>query len=200
MDASLHETLEVWDNYHEKTAREKVVCCVQNLGPPRPLVPNRERDGEGDVDGPDGNKTSVDGNNTKKYGLACPLLSQREMVGQMPAWTAGYIDLPPNAIKDAEGIGQFAQLYFVSDAQERSLEFGLADPKQDYWEDSTAQRVLLSAGDSFYVPPGNIYRLENHSKVKACKLHWVIFMPFSDPGYVAGSSVSAGTVVDGISA
>ena len=175
--------LSVWDNYHEKTSREKVVCCVKNVGPPRELPRFDDR--------PLGKD---------KVGSACPLLSQREVTGQMPAWTAGYIDLPPGAIKDAEGIGQFAQLYFVSDAQPGSLEFGLADPRQDYWDDSTAQRVLLGPGDSFYVPPGNIYRLENHSLVKACKLHWVIFMPISDPNYVAGSSVSGGTVVDGVSA
>ena len=37
--------------------------------------------------------------------------------------------------------------------------------------------MLLKKGDSFYVPPCNIYRLENHSTVKSCKLFWTIIKP-----------------------
>lgn len=111
----------------------------------------------------------------------------------------GYIDLPAEAIKDAEGVGKYTQLYFVAEGQPGSLEFALADPSDDVWVDETAQRMLLGPGDSFYVPPGNIYRLENHSKVKACKLYWVVVMPIAEPEDFAGSSVSEGTVVSGVS-
>ena len=41
---------------------------------------------------------------------------------------------------------------------------GLADPQEEEWRDEIAQRVLLRQGDFFFVPPGNIYRLENHSR------------------------------------
>ena len=37
--------------------------------------------------------------------------------------------------------------------------------------------MLLKKGDSFYVPPGNIYRLENHSTAKSCMLFWTIIKP-----------------------
>jgi len=32
----------------------------------------------------------------------------------------GFVELPPEAIKDAEGVGQFAQVFFVSDCQDLS--------------------------------------------------------------------------------
>ncbi len=35
---------------------------------------------------------------------------------------------------------------------------GIASPESDSWDDKTAQRRLLSKGDTFFVPPGNIYR------------------------------------------
>ena len=38
------------------------------------------------------------------------------------------------------------------------VELGIADPKEEEWKDDIAQRILLRKGDSFFVPPGNIYR------------------------------------------
>ena len=38
------------------------------------------------------------------------------------------------------------------------MEFGLADPSDEDWNEKLAQRVLLKQKDSFYVPPGNVYR------------------------------------------
>ena len=92
----------------------------------------------------------------------------------------GFIELPPDAIKDAEGVGRFTQVFFVSDCQDGALELGLADPAKDEWVDRSAQRVLLKKGDCFYVPPGNIYRLENHSTAKASKLFWMIVKPIAE--------------------
>ena len=45
------------------------------------------------------------------------------------------------------------------------------------FDGATAQRFLLSAGDQFFVPPQNIYRLENHSTLKEAKLFWAIIKP-----------------------
>ena len=47
------------------------------------------------------------------------------------------------------------------------------DRQVDFDADS-AQRYLLSPGDQFFVPPNNVYRLENHSNLKASKLFWAI--------------------------
>lgn len=68
------------------------------------------------------------------------------------------MELPPTAIKDAEGVGDLLQIFFVADCQDLGLELALADPTKTDWSDETAQRQLLRKGDSFYVPPGNIYR------------------------------------------
>ena len=68
------------------------------------------------------------------------------------------MDLPPGAIKDAEGVGKYSQVFFVSSCENDAVELGIADPTIDSWEDESAQRLLLRKGDSFYVPPGNIYR------------------------------------------
>jgi hypothetical protein len=38
------------------------------------------------------------------------------------------------------------------------VELGIADPREDEWRDDVAQRSLLRKGDSFFIPPGNIYR------------------------------------------
>lgn len=42
--------------------------------------------------------------------------------------------------------------------------------------------MLLSEGDSFHVPPGNIYRLENHSKTVSSKIYWTIVKPIKVEG------------------
>lgn len=57
----------------------------------------------------------------------------------------------------------------------------MSDPVKEEWDDSIAQRVVLSEGDSFHVPPGNIYRLENHSTDQVCKLYWTIIKPYKGP-------------------
>ncbi len=64
----------------------------------------------------------------------------------MSGWISGFVQLPPKAIKDAEAVGQYSQVFFVSDCQEGSLEVGIADPTIDIWNDQTAQRVLLNKG------------------------------------------------------
>ena len=67
--------------------------------------------------------------------------------------------------------------YMPSLSQHTTVELGIADPNKGEWDDAAAQRQMLDKGDSFYVPPGNIYRLENHSEVKTCMIHWCIIKP-----------------------
>lgn len=64
----------------------------------------------------------------------------------------------------------------VGDCQPNSLEFALADPsgKDGEFDPKTAQRYLLSKGDIFQIPPGNVYRLENHSTTAKATLFWTI--------------------------
>ena len=37
-----------------------------------------------------------------------------------------------------------------------------------------ARRFLLSPDDQFYIPPNNVYRLENHSTTETCRVFWTI--------------------------
>jgi hypothetical protein len=177
-----HETLQVWDDYYDRPAPQQVVYVAEAQPAPQPLPVTGERPA-----------SRVD-----DVGYAAHYFHAPEMAGgTMSGWMAGAVELPPHAIKDAEGVGKYLQVFFVASAQAHALEFGLADPSQDAWIDGTAQRLLLSAGDSFYVPPGNIYRLENHSPTTTARLFWMIVYPVEDAagGAVASVSVSVSSTV-----
>jgi len=95
----------------------------------------------------------------------------------------GNLILPPKGIKDSESVGPCAQTFTVCLSQPKAIEVAFGDPDQPDGEldDETAQRFLLGPGDMFRVPPGNSYRLENHSDVTDCLLTWTIIRPRSVP-------------------
>lgn len=106
-------------------------------------------------------------------------------------------------MKDAEGVGRFMQVFYVVDCQQDGLEMGLAHPELPEYDERTAQRTLLRRGDFFCVPPGNIYRLENHSTAKAARLSYTIIKPISQKragsrGQAHASPGSEDTVVPGM--
>ena len=51
-----------------------------------------------------------------------------------------------------------SSVYFPTSFLYLEVELGIADPQEEEWKDDIAQRILLRKGDSFFVPPGNIYR------------------------------------------
>eukprot|EP01039_Chlorochromonas_danica_P007461 gene7461-8248_t len=172
IDGTKEKVLQTWDIYKEQPTEQRVVNLRSAMPPLRPLVP-------GD----------------SKSGLAGHTFVIPEIKREISGWIAGYLDLPPQGVKDAELVGKYAQIFFVSSGQEKALEFGLADPSTEDWDDQLAQRVLLSPGDSFYVPPGNMYRLQNHSVALAAQLFFVVVQPIEEPNEEVGSSVSGATVV-----
>ena len=93
-----------------------------------------------------------------------------------PGYIAGNVVIPPRGIKDSEGVGLCSQIFTVGDCQPNSLELAVADPtgQDGEFDPDTAQRYLLSKGDMFQIPPGNVYRIENHSKKVKAALFWVI--------------------------
>jgi centromere protein C len=93
-----------------------------------------------------------------------------------PGFISGNMVIPPRGIKDAEGVGLCSQVFNIGDCQPNSVEFALADPSsQDgEFDPDTAQRFLLSKGDMFQIPPGNIYKIENHSRTDEACLFWTI--------------------------
>ena len=94
----------------------------------------------------------------------------------LPGYIVGSLLLPPKGIKDAEAVGSSDQVFTVVKGQAKSIEVAYADPDNDNetWDPEAAQRFLLSVGDTFLVPPGNAYRLQNHSKTSDCLLSWLI--------------------------
>lgn len=96
-----------------------------------------------------------------------------------PGYIMGNLILAPTAIKDSESVGTFAQTFTVCTCQPKALEVAYGDPDQPggALDPATAQRFLLSPGDLFRVPPGNSYRLENHSQRTDAVLTWTIIRP-----------------------
>jgi len=93
-----------------------------------------------------------------------------------PGYIVGSLILPPRGIKDAEAVGLCAQVFTVVRGQPRSIEIAYGDPDngQAVWEPATAERFMLSQGDNFFIPPGNTYRIQNHSKTTEALLSWTI--------------------------
>ncbi|GMI38396.1 hypothetical protein TrCOL_g1130 [Triparma columacea] len=112
-------------------------------------------------------------------GLAAQAFNINQATEDVPGWISGHVILPPEGIKDAEGVGMCSQVFFVSDCQPKAFEVAIGAPEETTFNPETAQRFLLSAGDFFHVPPNNIYRVENHSDTTECKLFWAIIRPMA---------------------
>jgi hypothetical protein len=110
-------------------------------------------------------------------GMAAQAFNINQATEDVPGWISGHVVLPPEGIKDAEGVGMCSQVFFVSSCQPKSFEVAIGAPEEQAFNPATAQRFLLSAGDFFHVPPNNIYRVENHSQTADCKLFWTIIRP-----------------------
>jgi len=93
-----------------------------------------------------------------------------------PGFSVGNLILPSKGIKDAEAVGLGAQVFTVVRGQPRSIEIAYGDPEngQRIWEPSTAVRFMVSQGDQFFIPPGNTYRIQNHSESTEALLSWTI--------------------------
>jgi len=89
----------------------------------------------------------------------------------------GHLALPPKGIKDEEGSGTCVHTFTICHAQPNSVEVAFGDPEEDEFDPATAQRFLLGPGDQFRAPPGNNYKIRNHSATHDCLLTWVIIKP-----------------------
>jgi centromere protein C len=98
---------------------------------------------------------------------------------QYIGYIAGNLVLPPKGIKDPESSGACALAFTVCSGQPGAFEVAYGDPHEPEGliDPDTAQRFLLGPGDMFRVPPGNCYRLQNHSKTTDCVLTWTIIRP-----------------------
>ncbi|KAK1947898.1 Centromere protein C [Phytophthora citrophthora] len=93
-------------------------------------------------------------------------------------WISGRVVLPPGAWKEPEGVGQAVQLFYVTGCQPKSLELALApETDDDFFKSKHTTHFLLSPGDEFYVPSGNVYYVKNHSSTADCDLRFTILKP-----------------------
>ena len=95
------DELAVWDDTSDTSKQLKVVCHEETLQPPSAL--------------PITTKRPVGKN---KVGYAAQSFNIPEIPGAMSGWITGFVELPPSAIKDAEGVGECAQVFFISDCQD----------------------------------------------------------------------------------
>lgn len=79
--------------------------------------------------------------------------------------------------------------FFVVEAQPAALEVAVAEPTDEIieFDEATAARFLVGPGDFFFVPPLNIYRLENLSKTIPAKVVWTVIqvLCFVEPADLA---------------
>jgi hypothetical protein len=151
--------VETWNDYEGGVARDEVISRAEEqtykeLPMSAPRAPGRD-----------------------VVGQAAQTLSAHEYPGEMSSWISGNVRLPARAIKDAEKVGKFNQIFVLAECQDRAVELAIAHPGEDMWVEDTAQRMLLRKGDTFNIPPGNIYRLENHSTAVDAVLYWTIIKP-----------------------
>ena len=83
----------------------------------------------------------------------------------------------------SEGVGDCTQVFYVVSGQPKSFEIAIGKPSQTGppFEDDSAMRFLLSPGDHFYIPPKNVYRMENHSRSHDTKLFFGVIKPVQEP-------------------
>ncbi|RLN94969.1 hypothetical protein BBJ28_00019469, partial [Nothophytophthora sp. Chile5] len=93
-------------------------------------------------------------------------------------WISGRVVLPPGAWKEPEGVGAAVQLFYVTGCQPKALELALApETDDDFFTSKHTTHFVLSPGDEFYVPAGNVYYVKNHSSSADCDLRFTILKP-----------------------
>ena len=103
-----------------------------------------------------------------------------------PGYIAGNSTLPPNGSMEPEAGGEDATLFTVVTCQPGALEvaYGRASEgpqEENDFNPDTAQRFFLDPGCMFRVPPGNTYRVHNHSSTTDAFLTWTIIRPLQHP-------------------
>jgi hypothetical protein len=95
------DELSVWDDSSDKVKTMKTVCYTESLRPPSELP-----------------ITAIRPPGKDKVGFAAQSFNIPEIPSVMSSWISGFVELPGGAIKDAEGVGECAQVFFISDCQD----------------------------------------------------------------------------------
>ncbi|GAX09364.1 hypothetical protein FisN_6Lh265 [Fistulifera solaris] len=153
------DTAYVWDDCYER-ADDLAVVGYKDRMVARKLPMQRRHKSDGKVVGVASQAFNVSTDSNPVY----------------PSYIMGNLTLPPGGIKDPESVGACAQTFTVVTGQKNALEISYGDPdvNEGEWEHESASRFLLNPGDIFRVPPGNCYRIQNHSKDTESFLTWTI--------------------------
>ncbi|GMI39287.1 hypothetical protein TeGR_g1023 [Tetraparma gracilis] len=63
-------------------------------------------------------------------GLAAQAFNVPQATDDVPGWISGHVTLPPEGIKDAEGVGMCSQVFFVGECQPKSFEVAIGAPEE----------------------------------------------------------------------
>jgi hypothetical protein len=101
-----------------------------------------------------------------------------------PSCLAGMLVLPPHGIKDPESVGANPLICGVASCQPGALEIAYGDPDEPEgsFDPATATRFFLRPHALYRIPPGNCYRLENHSETDDAMVIWTILRHRNAPG------------------
>lgn len=157
----------LWDDAADNAADQKIVAYASQMEGSDLPISKRRRKSEGKVTG--------------KAAQAFNILNDEK--DNYVGYIMGNLILPPKGVKDSESVGPCAQTFTVCHCQPKSVEVAYGDPDESdgILDVETAQRFLLGPGDMFRVPPGNSYRLQNHSQTTDSLLTWTIIRPRSVP-------------------
>lgn len=111
-----------------------------------------------------------------------------------PGWVAGHMTLMPRKGKDPENVGPCSQVFHVLACEKNALELAVGELGEDAFKfnEEAATRFLLGPGDSFHLPPMNVYKLYNHSKRGPAKVFWTIVKPWSEEEEEGGAGGAEG--------
>eukprot|EP00980_Cylindrotheca_fusiformis_P003799 scaffold834_cov123-Cylindrotheca_fusiformis.AAC.46 len=157
----------VWDDVADDSAELKVVSYFENMKSGKLPVSSARSKEDGNVVGAAAQAFNIPDDPSADYA----------------GYIMGNLTLPPKGIKDAESVGPCSQTFTVCACQPKALEVAYGDPDlpEGTLDPETAQRFYLSPCDLFRVPPGNCYRLHNHSKTTEAFLTWTIIRPRATP-------------------
>ena len=96
------DELSVWDDPSDSAKTIKMICHGESLQPASALPITAQRPAGKD-----------------KVGFAAQSFNIPEIPGVMSGWISGFVELPAGAIKDAEGVGECSQVFFIATCQVR---------------------------------------------------------------------------------
>jgi hypothetical protein len=137
-------------------------------------------------------RASRDPSEGDKYGSVAHAFNVMLEDPEYAPYKTGRLELPPRGIMDPKSVGRSALIFTVLSCQPNALELAISDPGEGKgsFNPETATRFFLSPGTWFRIPPGNGFRLENHSKTYDATLAWTMIKPTVPEAVVQDDNVA----------